>query len=149
MIHVPLVIHWPGMAPARIAGSVGLVSIAATITDAAGVPPMTGLDGASLVPVLEARRGTTGPVLGVTGGLSFAVHGHFKLVRSRGRADAWMDLLRDPLEYASAPNVGPKDVARLTTALTLATRAPSPRRTPPPVIDADTLRRLRALGYVD
>ncbi|MBW2463183.1 MAG: sulfatase [Deltaproteobacteria bacterium] len=148
LIHVPLVIHWPGLAPARIAGSVGLVSIAATITDATGVRPMTGLDGVSLVPVLEAGRGSTGPVLGATGGLSFAVHGHYKLVRSRGQADAWMDLVRDPWEHASAPNVGRKDVARLTTALTLATRVSSPRRTPPPIIDADTLERLRALGYV-
>jgi arylsulfatase A-like enzyme len=148
LIHVPLVIHWPGLPPARVRGTVGLVSMAATITDATGVPTPEGLDGVSLVPTLEGRRTTTGPVLGETGGLFYAVNGQLKLVRSVDSADRWLNLLHDPLELESSSYIGDKEIARLGMALT--------HLTPPPEedlsmaeIDRDTLRRLRALGYVE
>jgi arylsulfatase A-like enzyme len=148
LIHVPLVILWPGLPSARVHGTVGLVSIPATITDATGVPAASDLDGVSLVPILEGRHATTGPVLGETGGLFFAVNGQFKLVRSLDTADRWLDLLHDPWELESSSHIGGKEIARLGTALT--------HLTPPPdedlslaEIDRDTLRRLRALGYVE
>jgi len=150
LIHVPLVVSWPGLPPSRVRGPVGLVSIAATITDATGVPPEPGLDGVSLVPILEGRGGATAPVLGQARGLTFAVTDQYKLVRSRNMADGWIDLLRDPWEGASASSVDGKEVARLHAALALVAQRPSPRHAPPSAaIDDDTLSRLRALGYVD
>jgi arylsulfatase A-like enzyme len=146
LIHVPLVMHWPGLAPARVHGTVGLVSIAATITDAVGLPVDPTLDGQSLVPLLEGQSPATAPVVGETGGLVFVVANRFKLVRSAGSADGWVDLLSDPREIESAADIGRKAVAHFGAALSRLT----PREDRGGVeIDADTLRRLTALGYVD
>ncbi len=148
LIHVPLVMCWPGLPAARVRGTVGLVSIAATIADATGVPVTEALDGSSLVPILEGQRASTGPVLGETGGLFYAVSGQFKLVRSVDAGDFWLDLAGDPWERQSAWSIGGKEIARLGSALTLLTPPPD-EEAPAAEIDRDTLRRLRALGYVE
>ena len=56
-IHVPLIISGPSIkrsrAPARVATQVRTVDIAPTILDLVGLKPMTGIDGASLRPLLS------------------------------------------------------------------------------------------------
>lgn len=58
LLHVPLVLRWPGRVPAgvRVASQVRLVDVLPTALDYAGVAAPDGLDGRSLAPLIEGRE---------------------------------------------------------------------------------------------
>jgi arylsulfatase A-like enzyme len=56
-LHVPLLIRAPGARPRRIAGPVQTIDILPTVLDLAGLPPLSGAQGASLKPLIDAPDG--------------------------------------------------------------------------------------------
>jgi arylsulfatase A-like enzyme len=60
VMHVPLVMIWPGRIPAglRVPTLVSLVDVSPTILDLAGIPVPAAMEGKSLVPLLRAQPGT-------------------------------------------------------------------------------------------
>lgn len=55
LLHVPLIIHGPGIAPRRVDEHVGLIDVGPTILDIFGLPTPGTFMGQSLVPVLEGQ----------------------------------------------------------------------------------------------
>lgn len=121
VIHVPLLVKLPGSQQAglEVAGQVRSVDVLPTLFDLAGVEPWPGLQGSSLMPVIES------------GAVGFEGHEAYSEIHSRGytgrsyiagddkvmevRLDAshWyqFDLSSDPTEQdipdAGSPDVGP------------------------------------------
>jgi tetratricopeptide (TPR) repeat protein len=56
-IHVPLIVRIPGGRPARIHELVRHVDLAPTILDLLGIPPADGMQGASLLPLINGSEG--------------------------------------------------------------------------------------------
>ncbi|MBI4699730.1 MAG: sulfatase-like hydrolase/transferase [Deltaproteobacteria bacterium] len=57
MLHVPLIVHAPGIEPSRVKEPVGLVDLYPTILNLAGLPPTGTTTGRSLLPAMMAGRG--------------------------------------------------------------------------------------------
>ncbi len=64
LLHVPLLFRMPGVVPGgrRVAQAVGTLSIPATVTDLARVPPMPSVEGGSLVPYIDGNLPPRPPV---------------------------------------------------------------------------------------
>jgi len=172
VLHVPLGFRLPGVVRAGAsARPVELVDVLPSVLDLVGAPVPDGLDGRSLAPLL---RGTdAGPAsarpafseqrsargecerLGLNTHCRLdrtAVQGErFKLVVSQ--EPEWTrlyDLEADPLETRDVASAHPEVVGALRERVeTYRSTAVEPRGDPAQVIDADTLRRLRELGYAD
>jgi arylsulfatase A-like enzyme len=166
-IHVPLVMRLPGVVPAgrRIETPVSLVDVAPTVLDLVGAPPIEGIDGVSLVPLLQGRAlpawrravfsETLSSLRAGTVDLVSARSGHVRCTyetrRSRARC---FDLARDPEErtllspletlHASARAEAVAYAAQLGTGAGANPQLLVPA--PPP--EPDRLEKLRALGYV-
>lgn len=110
VMHVPLVIVWPGHVPAgrRVAELVSLIDVTPTILQLVGAPVPPGLDGLSLAPLLAAPAGTLSrdTVFGEYPWTAMVPEQHF-VARSReakcivtesGAKDACFDLRADPGE---------------------------------------------------
>src|SRR5262249_5730867 len=115
VLHVPLLIHAPGVAPATIDAPVSLIDVAPTLLELAGAAPLEEVQGVSLVPLLgggeppdrpllsqdcpPAGRNADGTRLVVTH--SALIGARFKLIRVVGEdeaSDALYDVLADPGE---------------------------------------------------
>ena len=60
VLHVPMIVWWPGrLGPARVAPLVRGIDLTPTLLDLAGMPPLAGAQGQSLLPL--ARGGRQGP----------------------------------------------------------------------------------------
>ncbi len=55
VLHVPLIARFPDVQPRRIAHRVGLVDLLPTVLDRLGLPVPSGLDGVSLLPLLDGQ----------------------------------------------------------------------------------------------
>jgi arylsulfatase A-like enzyme len=160
LLHVPLIVKLPR---GRHRGTVvdrpvALVQVAATVLDAAGLPPEPGLDGTSLLPLLDGAAGDVDPILSEAKAWpeykASVRDGHWKCIvdRRRGRRELF-DLDIDPGEQtnlaASAPDIADHYAARLDRMLaTLSGHAEPERAWTPDMADAATTARLRDLGYL-
>jgi arylsulfatase A-like enzyme len=167
VLHVPFLLHAPGLEPATIDAPVGLIDVAPTLLELADLAPLAppaDVQGRSLVPLLRGGEASPRALLsqdcppdGLTH--SAIVIGRFKYVRlagEPGREHLW-DLVDDPLEQqdlAADPDHA-SDLAQARAALDrklaetraaaerAATRAPQDAAT-----DADLAAELRRLGYI-
>jgi arylsulfatase A-like enzyme len=163
MLHVPLLVRVPGVAPAVVDAPVQIGDVAPTLLAAAGLPPLPAASGVDLVAV--ARHGASSP--------DWTAHldtpplpplhalgrGRWKLIRSPAR-DALFDLESDPRERVdrSADPAAAEPLAELRMRLDrfeeeaerrrLALRDEHPAATEPTeALDAERIERLLQLGY--
>lgn len=158
LVRVPLLVRVPGLRPARLDGSVGLVDVLPTVLDVLGEPIPDDLSGRSLLPALRGD-GEDAPPLSVAGFMEHwrsVASGRYKLVaRSRGRY-ALYDLQADPGETRDLSAERPRALAHMRGLLGLALDAsrdgahrPRARHRARRVTVDDELRaQLEALGYV-
>jgi arylsulfatase A-like enzyme len=164
MIHVPLAIRAPRVAPRRIDARVASLDVMPTLLELADVPFPKGMQGQSLAPLLLGKEGfaeravwsemyTEDP----NGGVAFA------RVDASGKAifqlKPWPDVPRPEFElYAPGDEHDREDVAaKNPDAAKVAKKAILDRYAFLPrlpgvdtalTLDADTLERLKALGYL-
>jgi len=161
-IHVPLVVHWPGRLAAgrRVRAQVGLVDVAPTIAELAGLPPLPAVDGHSLAAV---ARGAAEPPARALFGLRALVseatgwdHGikssvrtpRWKYIRAPESGDELFDLAADPGELRNVLAKQPDVVAGLRGLLETHV-ASLPGAAPAAPLSEETRRALQALGYLD
>jgi choline-sulfatase len=155
-LRVPLILSWPGHLPAgrRVPALARGIDLAATLLDLAGQPPLAGMQGTSLVPLVNGRGAAPASAYGETYFPLFYMG--WAPLRSI-QDDRWKfiaapvpelyDLTTDPLELTNLAGREPARAAALRGALDQvaggAAGAMSSRR-----VDADTVRKLAALGYI-
>lgn len=157
-VRVPLILSWPGaIAPQVVDPPVSLIDVAPTLVALAGLAPLDGVDGHSLVPVLEGRRQveTAGaPAYAETYFPQFFMgwsplrsvrDGTWKLID--GPDPELYDLARDPTERINLYASQPATARALRRTLAAMARDGGDRATTTPM-SADAQRRLAALGYV-
>jgi arylsulfatase A-like enzyme/Tfp pilus assembly protein PilF len=151
-VRVPLVLRLPGGAwgGTRVTATVGLVDLAATLLDLASLP-VDGLDGVSLRTAITGRAPSR-PVYSET----FLPRYHFgwsELLAMTGdryryirapRAELY-DLATDPGETRNLAEERPAEVDAMDPWLLERSGGEAPA---PATVDAETRRRLEALGYV-
>jgi arylsulfatase A-like enzyme len=161
-IHVPLLLRWPGRLPAgaRLAEPVGLVDVAPTIAELAGVALPGTVDGRSLAAALQ--RGVEpepAPVFGIRPRFKkpFGAHfgekrsvrsGRWKLIRAEDGPEELYDLQSDPGETRNLRGDRPEIAAELAALLErhAATRSGVAAQ---PELTEEQRRALEALGYVE
>lgn len=158
-VRVPLVISAPGRVPEglRVAQPVQLADVAPTLHELAGIAPLPGAQGLSLLGLLGPRPAWTdgrpihllrrpsaqgaGP-----GSLGQAVRsGRFKLIDDGSDPARLFDLESDPGETRDVAPAKPDVAERLSRLLRGASAGIGPRR--PAQIPDDVWERLQALGY--
>ena len=152
-ILVPLVFHFPGkLTPADSAAAARLVDVTPTVLDLVGLPPLKSVDGVSLSPTLRGERQdipsayleSQQPWLGYGWAPLAAVRsGGYKLIEAP-RPELY-DLRSDPNEFSNLFELKPRAAGRLMDELRRIEGAAPPATRAEP--DAQTLERLRALGY--
>jgi arylsulfatase A-like enzyme/Flp pilus assembly protein TadD len=153
-LHVPLIIAGPGLKPRRVTANVGHIDILPTICDLLGLKPRAALQGRSLATLMRTGRDKDRPLyfeslepyfdLGCAPLRGF-IQGRTKFIDSP--IPEVYDLAADPGEtknLAAAGDLGPlrKELERLKEELSSASAGSGAR-----VADAQTLERLRSLGY--
>jgi arylsulfatase A-like enzyme/Flp pilus assembly protein TadD len=151
---VPLVIRYPGRVRAGASPAAArLVDVAPTILDLLGAPPLAGVDGRSLAPVLAGAA--VAPVAAlVETRQPWTMYGWAPLQALR--TDEWKlvdaprpelyDLVGDPGETRDLASV--REDRRTALAGDLARLSAGPATPSAVSDDADVAARLRALGYV-
>jgi arylsulfatase A-like enzyme/Flp pilus assembly protein TadD len=152
-IAVPLVVHYPARVRAgRSDAPARLVDVAPTLHDLLGLPALAGVDGVSLVPLTEGAARDVPPAA-IETLRPWASYGWAPL-RAR-REGSWKyvdaprrelyDLSRDPGEQRNLAAAEPARADAMARALA---QVPAARAQPPRAVDAESMERLRALGYV-
>lgn len=153
-LRVPLVLHAPGVLPSGrvVADPVRHVDILPTVIDLLGLETPSGVDGRSLVPVIDGAR-ASGPTYFEA--LSPSLNQGWAPLRGLAEGplkyvDLPMpelyDLDADPGETRNLAAARPADTERLRTRLHMLRRGE--RAVERREEDADAAARLRALGYV-
>jgi len=155
-LRVPLILSAPGRLPAgrRVSALVRAIDLAPTLLDLAGQPPPAGMQGSSLVPIVNNRRPAPAAAYAETYFPLFYMN--WAALRTI-RDDRWKfidapapelyDLNTDPAERTNLALREPARAAAMRRAIDQLTGgadgAMSSRR-----MDAETVRKLAALGYV-
>jgi arylsulfatase A-like enzyme len=165
-LHVPLVLRFPGRVPpgTRVRERAGVIDLMPTVLELLGVAAPPHLQGRSLAGLARGAASVGGAPPPVVSEYSQRDRGHlFESLRlgddvliREGDAVALFDRAIDPGEHADRAAADPERVTALRAALerwradcqSLAARF-GPRSTDAETPDADTLRNLRALGYVE
>ncbi|MBI1816229.1 MAG: sulfatase [Deltaproteobacteria bacterium] len=156
LIHVPLLIRWPGHLPAetRVAPVVRIVDVAPTILDLLGIAPPSDLDGATLRGLTQAPAVPTEGRLALVENMLFAEErsglrtDQFKYVRWENGKEEVYWLANDPHEQRDL--AGNREAIKPLRELHMplaGTTALAPRGTAP-VDDGGAEAALRALGYL-
>jgi len=164
VVHVPLVMRFPvahGRNCGPIDGYVELLDLMPTILDAAGLPAPDGIQGASLIPMIDGRGDPVHKVFGFSHNVktrSVAVRmGDMKLIAHTDRQTAepqryeLYNLLHDPHEREAAthPERIPREmIARLRWYLDTRERSIFDAAARPGELDAETMAEVEALGYL-
>lgn len=149
-LHVPLVVRLPGGAsPQRRGEVVRLLDVAPTLLRWLGLPVPEHMQGEVL---LRDRAGASRPVYAeeIAAGLQSLRIGDHKYIR-HGEHEALYDLAQDPGEHDSRLTPGARYAWRARTSRILEANLQVAARFEPgarPELDPETLRQLRALGYV-
>jgi len=157
LLHVPLLLWGPELAPARIEAPVSHVDLLPTLLEAAGIVPPANLPGVSLIGVargasLDARRAIIA---------DRTLHGRrhrvlirwpWKLIDVEGRSEAMLfDLERDPLEQRNLAEREPERLAAMIAEFEQLSptrgRAADERRAAE--LDDGLRAQLEALGYAE
>ncbi len=164
-IHVMLVLSWPGRLQAGkvVDAPVGLVDVAATVTELVDGKPAWRTEGESLAAALLAgepvKRGplfferkqlaaaTEGAKLVLKGGQYALRIGSLKFIENEGGAPELYDLKSDPAEKRNLAPGDPQVVAKLAAELH-AWKTRSAERNLPLPSGEKLIEDLRALGYV-
>lgn len=161
-IRVPWLLRWPGTLPAgvRIESPVGLVDVAPTLAELAGVALPDPVDGRSIAASLRAgTEPETRPVFGIRPRFEKPYRDHFgekryvrterwKLIRGEDTPDELYDLAADPRELRNLAAERP-EVAKELRALLDEHAARTPATTPQSGLSDEQKEALRALGYGD
>ena len=121
LIHVPLLVHIPGMAGTKISTPVSLTDLAPTMVDLLGLNVEVGFDGRSLAPLLFGELFESHPVFAYNSTYTaenleqFAlVLDGYKLIEDAGRNTIELfDLSRDPLERENLSDEQPQRVTNM------------------------------------
>src|SRR5438552_2484726 len=151
LLHVPLIVVGPGVAPGRVREQVQGIDVFPTVAAMLGVEAPAGLPGVDLMARREPRPAFSETSLGIVDGKSGKLVSlrtpEWKLIQTpaTGRFELY-DLVRDPGEREDRFGTAPEGAA---LADELAAWQPPP---PPVVVTTEATpkleRELRALGYV-
>jgi tetratricopeptide (TPR) repeat protein len=152
-LHVPAIVRLPGGAfgGRRVSGAVGLVDVAPTLLDLAGVAA-DGMDGTPLTSAIASGRADDRTVYSETlyprlhfgwSDLASAIDGRYHYVRAP-RPELY-DLTSDPAERTNLAATKAATATALGTWIARATAGTTDAA--PAAADAETRERLRALGY--
>ena len=152
LLHVPLVVVGPGVAPGRVREQVQGIDLFPTVAAMLGVQAPAGLPGVDLMARREPRPAFSETSLGIVDGKAGKLVSlrtpEWKLIQTpaTGRFELY-DLVRDPAEREDRFGTAPEGAALVTE---LTAWQPPP---PPVVITTEATpkleRELRALGYVE
>jgi arylsulfatase A-like enzyme len=157
LLHVPLIVWGPGIAPGREQTPVSIADVAPTMLEFAGLGEPAELAGRSLWPLLS--RGDAMPqrtlfaehnLYGTE--LKVALRWPDKLIVNAESGDRWLfDLNANPEEQLLAWEDRASVADALLRELTLQVERDLAQRSdePPAELGAETVEKLRALGYVD
>jgi arylsulfatase A-like enzyme len=158
LLHVPLLMRLPGLIPAGevLEGRVGLIDVAPTICDLAGVAVPETFSGRSLRGVLAGEAAAAAPILAHGNfwgpALTSWSSGRWKLVLTpdgEGQRAQLYDLETDPSELHDLAAAEPARVAELRAELTLALKGGASREPGTAVeLSPAERKRLEALGYL-
>ncbi len=153
LLRVPLLIKLPGQRQhgRTLQPIVSLIDVAPTILAQAGIEAPADFEGHDVLPLLNAPLTATPAVVFARERMPFETGrfwglrlGHWKLEEGRLH-----DLGRDPLERVDLAAQRPNVMADLQRLLYSTVRARRPLRAEEVSLDAETLSRLRALGYAN
>jgi arylsulfatase len=160
-LHVPFILRWPGKLTAgrRVRQEVSLVDLLPTLLDQLRLDLPRGLQGGSLVPLLEGARLDERPIFGEhvrVGPEQKAVRsGRWKLIEALpiGSKPELYDLARDPGETNNLAERDPDrvlELRRMIEAHLESSAEMHPQAESPLVpLTTDDIERLKALGYLD
>lgn len=157
-LHVPLILRKPGLIPAgqRVAAQVRLVDVAPTILALTGLPPLPGVHGVDLRPLLLDPARDVGLAAYAENLYPFLRLGYSQL--RAWRAGGWKfiqaprpelyDLAADPHELSDRAPLEPERVASMREELRALLAAAAPAPDGQQSVAASDIRRLEALGYL-
>jgi len=155
-LHVPLIFRLPGRrhAGSRIDVPVSGVDLWPTLAGLTGTPAPSGVQGRSLVPMMEAGRGRERPLFADADGGRHSVHDQgWKLVLLKGgKRRVLFDLNADPGEQKDLFDLRPDKAQELLNLLAQHLRESETIRAKRPShgerLDSETEAGLKALGYL-
>jgi arylsulfatase A-like enzyme len=156
----PLLLRGPGVARGRrVPAVVQNLDVVPTVLDLLRVPAPAGLAGRSLRPLL-AGEGEVSPAAAMPGGrrrfafssigtLRSVDDGRFALITDLGNDEVRLYAAADPGQRTDLAAAQPQQVARLRTILDAWMRRVEGERKASAAAGEESLRRLRALGYLE
>jgi arylsulfatase A-like enzyme len=159
-LHVVLFFHIPGHSPRTVEGPVELVDVLPTVLDLLGLPPHPAAMGRTLVPLIDGREARSERVAYAEPFLLNVPHRTIVSDRyqlhhnTRSGEKRLFDIRKDPGATVDLAHREPEVTARLMEALEerqrriTTAKAHDGGASEPVVVDEDTKRQLRALGYV-
>jgi arylsulfatase A-like enzyme len=157
-LHVPLIVVAPGVEPGVVSAGVGLVDVLPTLLELLDVAAPAGVQGRSLVPLLEGEaddefRRPLFSELDFRARIRSVLDDDSHLIRDRldkraGRSRRY-DLSSDPAEQSPRTDAGPEARALEAILSRHLGRLVRPAHVPPAGPPPDEVEDLRALGYVE
>lgn len=159
LLHVPLMIRWPGRVPVTtVSTTVGQVDVIPTLCELAGVAPDPAFLGRSLMPLIKEAETVDRPVLShgnFWGPPKFGWrHGGYQLIQRPDGLELF-HVDQDPGQTRNLAGAQPETARGLLEDMQLALKAAAARSGttpasggPVPVLSAEEVSRLRALGYL-